>query len=260
MGKRLKRFQAKLSIPSGRAILHVVIVEIIINLLWNWVSQMFTFPIIREIGFLVLIITGLWAVAWYLPKLSPKFSGASSESKPKVIHEYSSLDENKRKLANWMSANMEYEKRNPRHFIHARPDWFGLYLDSVSGAFILFRFAILTSTIHTLKFLPEKTSGHIKYMKQDLARVPEVEDQSHDILTRETQTMLAVKQFLEPVTEAHIRKLHGNQEVPEVSFELGELNIFMQATQPDGSIDKELWKLPLPGAWKVRLADKDIRS
>ena len=96
-------------------------------------------------------------------------------------------------------------------------------------------------------------------MKQDF-KVPEVEDQSNYMLTRSSQVMLAVKQFLEPITVAHFRELHDNPDAEEVSFEFSQLNIYLKAYKPDDTVDKDLWRLPLPGAWTVCIADQLIRS
>ena len=87
-----------------------------------------------------------------------------------------------------------------------------------------------------------------------------LEVQTAEILTRESQTMLAVKQFIQPDTATHLRELHDNQDTEEANFVFGELSIFITAYKPDGTVDKDLWKLPLPGAWKVRIADQPIRS
>jgi len=70
MGKRLQSIRGKLGIPSGRALIHLAVVEIIINITWERVSKMFTVDYIREIGFLVVVVAGVFAVAWYLPKLT----------------------------------------------------------------------------------------------------------------------------------------------------------------------------------------------
>jgi len=81
MREKMQRLREKLGVPSGRAIAHIVVVEGILNLVWNQVSKMFTIPLIREMGFLVLTVAGLFAVAWYLPKLAPKWSGATQSDR-----------------------------------------------------------------------------------------------------------------------------------------------------------------------------------
>ncbi len=42
---------------------------------------MFETPLIREIGFIVIFVAIIFAVAWYLPKLSPKVGGVSKSGK-----------------------------------------------------------------------------------------------------------------------------------------------------------------------------------
>ena len=65
MDNRLRQIKTRFSIPSGRAIVHFAVVEIIIEAIWNQVSKMFTVPMIREIGFLAIFIVVLFVVAWY---------------------------------------------------------------------------------------------------------------------------------------------------------------------------------------------------
>jgi hypothetical protein len=71
MHKVCQFFKEKLRISSWQALVHLVIVQIILNLIWGWVSNMFEVVLIREIGFLVIFVAGIFAVAWYLPKLAP---------------------------------------------------------------------------------------------------------------------------------------------------------------------------------------------
>ena len=82
MGKRLQAIREKLGITSWQALIHLVIVQIIFNLIWNQVSKAFTIAYVREIGFLAVVIAGLFAVAWYLPKLAPVYSGRKTEMTP----------------------------------------------------------------------------------------------------------------------------------------------------------------------------------
>ena len=60
----------KLGITSWQGIIHLVIVQAIINIIWEQISRMFTVAYVREIGFLVVVIAGLFAVAWYLPRMA----------------------------------------------------------------------------------------------------------------------------------------------------------------------------------------------
>ncbi len=72
MGQRLRVIREKLRIPSWPILIHLVIAEVILNSIWNWVSKMFEIVWIREIGFLVVFVGAIFAVAWYLPKLAPE--------------------------------------------------------------------------------------------------------------------------------------------------------------------------------------------
>jgi hypothetical protein len=64
----------KMHIPSSGAIFHFLAMEVVSMLLWWGVSTMFSNQLIRDIGFLVVFVAGIFAVAWYLPKL-PAFKG-----------------------------------------------------------------------------------------------------------------------------------------------------------------------------------------
>lgn len=62
-------FKTRLGLPSGAAIINFVVIQVVLELIWLGISQSFTIPFIREIGSLVVFIAGIFAVAWYLPKL-----------------------------------------------------------------------------------------------------------------------------------------------------------------------------------------------
>ena len=48
-------------------------------MIWQWASQGFTIPLVREIGSLVIFVAGIFAVAWYLPKLMAILVSAPAE-------------------------------------------------------------------------------------------------------------------------------------------------------------------------------------
>lgn len=79
MGKRFSTIKQKLGIPSGRVIVHFIVVECILSYAWNWISKMFENQLIREIGFLIIFVAAIFAIAWYLPKLSPALSGKGKD-------------------------------------------------------------------------------------------------------------------------------------------------------------------------------------
>lgn len=84
MGKRLVDIKGKFSIPSGRSILHIAVVEVVLEGIWVGVTQLFESEVVKGIGFLVVFCFGIFAVAWYLPKLSPRLSGASVKNKAEI--------------------------------------------------------------------------------------------------------------------------------------------------------------------------------
>ena len=74
--KWIKRFH----IPSGGAILHWGMVEIVGQVLWWGVGKVFSVipDIVKGVGFLVIFIAIIFAVAWYLPKLSHHLDDVSA--------------------------------------------------------------------------------------------------------------------------------------------------------------------------------------
>lgn len=59
--------------------LHTAIVDIILTGIWFGVNKLAAIiPLVRDIGFLVLIIAGMFCVAWYLPRLSFQFGNRNS--------------------------------------------------------------------------------------------------------------------------------------------------------------------------------------
>lgn len=73
-------FLNKLGFNSWKAFYHLIIGEIIVNGLWALVSWIFKLETIREIGFLVVFVFALFAIAWYLPKLNARQVAISDNS------------------------------------------------------------------------------------------------------------------------------------------------------------------------------------
>ena len=84
MRKWIQGIGGKLGIPSVQSLIHLVILEIIINYTWDRVSKMFTIDYVREIGFLVVTVAGIFAVAWYFPKLAPEYMGGRTKGTSRV--------------------------------------------------------------------------------------------------------------------------------------------------------------------------------
>ena len=74
MKNRWQYIRDKLHIPSLSVILHFFAVEIILSLIWFGLSKLISIVFVREIGYLVIFVAAIFAVAWYLPKLSPSLA------------------------------------------------------------------------------------------------------------------------------------------------------------------------------------------
>jgi len=81
MRKWLRKIKEGLGIPSWKAIVHVVVVQIAVQLIWHFVSKGFETPLVREVGFLVIFCVALIAVALYLPKLPRTLTGGHPSKK-----------------------------------------------------------------------------------------------------------------------------------------------------------------------------------
>lgn len=70
--------RTRLHIPSWSAIINFIIVQVALQLIWAWISSGFTYSLIRELGSLAIFIAVIFAVAWYLPKLTAVIMGKPS--------------------------------------------------------------------------------------------------------------------------------------------------------------------------------------
>jgi hypothetical protein len=72
---------------SWRFWLHTTIVDVILTGIWFGVNKLtIILPIIRDAGFLILLIAGMFCVAWYLPKLAPQYVGGETKLNPNLVH------------------------------------------------------------------------------------------------------------------------------------------------------------------------------
>ncbi len=72
--RRIWKFvRGKFGIPSGRVIVHFVVVEAVLQAMWWGAGKVFSMipEVVKGWGFLAVFIAAIFAVAWYLPKLSP---------------------------------------------------------------------------------------------------------------------------------------------------------------------------------------------
>jgi hypothetical protein len=72
MQERLKDLRARLRTISPSALIHVVMLELVVQAMWFGVSRAVANSTIRDAGFLVAFCVALLAVAWYLPRLQPR--------------------------------------------------------------------------------------------------------------------------------------------------------------------------------------------
>jgi hypothetical protein len=248
MGKRLRAIRERLSIPSGRAIIHIIVVEIIINSLWNWVSGMFAIPLIREIGFLVLIIAVLFAVAWYLPKLSPRFSGASvgKGSKQNISTDY------EKRYADWMTTAIQEDVRDlPSCILVNEPHICWEHLKEREDAYVEFNFGIWSSSVHLLE-ISKQVEGHICFQGGELERIPEITQKASQLshLRRSRDTQLIIRQWLSFPVKGRMETEYGSQ----VEFDFSKVNIPVVATLPDGS-PSATCRLPIPDVVCVQMPE-----
>jgi hypothetical protein len=72
----------------------MVIGEIIFGLAWFGISKLISIAIVRDVGYLVVFVAVIFAVAWYLPKLSPALYGFGTgkntkqiKPRPRLLHD-----------------------------------------------------------------------------------------------------------------------------------------------------------------------------
>lgn len=245
MWKWLKNAKERVGIPSGRAIVHIVVVQLIIQLGWNWLSRMFTIPWIREVGFLVLFIAALFAVAWYLPKLSPRLSG-SSVKKIETEQEPSGISKYNQQYADWMTAALNRDENNfPRCiFVHNMTiNWLPL---RETDSYFLIHYDVYSSSVFRLD-IGKKVDGHLRYGSEPMERIIEVLSPIEQ-LERSTTQHITLRQW---VSDSRMNRiaLDGGK---EINLIFSDINIWVEAKLPDGS-EGPKFRLPIPNKWKVKM-------
>ena len=238
-----KWLRIKLGIPSGRVILHFVIIEIILQFIWNWVSNMFTIPLVREVGFLVVFVAGLFAVAWYLPKLTPNLSGASKYRKVRNDYDTESI-----KYGNIMRDMLKEDVAKLDNCIHV--EFRGVKISNTrdkARPFLIFEFSIHSSSVYKMQFdkVPE---GHMTYEGQVLKDKPEFAPgscvcQKPTLLRSQTEN-IELRQFLLPEMANHIMDMTESK-TKRVIFNCNQINIPFDVINPKGEVEAT-WRCPLP--------------
>jgi hypothetical protein len=249
MQNRLRHIKEKLGIPSGRAIIHIVVVEIIITTIWYGVSKLISTPSIREIGFLVIFIAGLFAVAWYLPKLTP---GIIPWSKRKGYNEddvesirYGNI------LRNMMKEDID------KLDICLSVVFRRVMIDHIgdkAGPYLVFVFSVHSSSVYRMQFNKEPR-GHLIYEGQELKDEPEFVPGSwisqKPTLLRKSSGTIDLRQFLLPEIASHITDMSGIK-TKQVSFECSQIVIPVDVINPNGNVETT-WRCPLPNKFTFTL-------
>ncbi len=219
---------------------------------WTWYDQSLLF-----VG-AFLVILGILIFVFR----NGKWLGAKTEVghiQSEVAQKGTSGDTASANLARWTLEQLTRERQMPRDFIEVYPQKVHLYLDSVSGPFLYFRFVIKSHALHVLDLHDSALSGFIEYKDHELSGEKKLEiPATPTTLKRESQATLVIKQFLQSETAAHIRKLHDDKDEGEAVFSFGKVSISAIAHRPDGTT--ESWILSLASVFKRRISDELIRS
>ncbi|MBN1189903.1 MAG: hypothetical protein JXA46_09130 [Dehalococcoidales bacterium] len=151
-----------LRMPSLGAILHFLLLEAVSQLLWWLVSKMITITsVIRDVGFLVVFVAVIFAVAWYLPKLSPTFwsnnSKKASDSK-KSINPYqetiNSMSKDLSIMTDEVSAHRELLKSQQGHeeqWLRPVIEWIDFNRESLSPKEVMLKYGIDSGLVYDFK-------------------------------------------------------------------------------------------------------------
>lgn len=60
--------------------LRVIIFEALITFLWWFISKLINIELVKEIGYLVVFVAGIFALAWYMPRMALVRVGANAHS------------------------------------------------------------------------------------------------------------------------------------------------------------------------------------
>lgn len=242
MRTRLINIKEKLGIPSWRAIIHIIVVEIVITAIWYGVSKLVSTPLIREIGFLVICVAGLFAMAWYLPKLTP---GIIPRGKRKEYNEY---DVESIRYGNIFRNMMkeDIDKLDTCLSVVFRRVMID-HIGDKAGPYLVFEFSVHSSSVYKMQFNKEP-KGHLIYEGQELKDEPEFVpgswmSQKPNLSRKQTGT-IDLRQFLLPQIASNIIDM-SDTKTKRVSFDFSQVNIPIGMINPDGDVVKT-WRCPLP--------------
>ena len=218
---------------------------------------MFENAVIREIGYLVIFCIVLIAVAWYLPKLNPKFSGRS-QSKDHEQGEVPSVKDSTpvippnydQRYADWMSTAIQDDVSDLPGCITVNElpiCW--EHLEEREDAYIEFNFDIWSSSVHLLEISKQveeniylRGCGEVEYIP--LKDKPEITQKTRQLshLRRSRSTKLTIKQWLSFTVKGRMQTHYRRS---QVEFDFSKVNISVVATLPDGS-QGTTCRLPIP--------------
>ncbi len=195
---------------------------------------MFEIVWIREVGFLALFVACLFAVAWYLPKLSPILGGASREVGRVRDSETEHLGEvlismmNEDKAEN--SLIVEPKRVNLEH------------IRDKGGPYLVFEWLTYNMSVCIIKF-EQSPTGHVLYKGQELRDTLEfLPGGLKPTLGRKNSAHIELRQFLLPEVAEEILNTERDRYI-EFDFSLVRLQI--DITWPS-RVSGRIWSFPFP--------------
>ncbi len=197
--------------------LHTIIVDIILAGIWFAINKLITIqPITRDIGFLLLLIAGLFAVAWYLPKFSIKRQSGRKVERAKIKE----LDSD---LLKWLQGIISNQSQNIPLSIRGKIDHLDFTNIETTEPYIKIVIELTNMSVFTFNGITFE--GSIKIDNNECSLRPEVLDRRILPFPSE-KASITIKQPISSQTAGKLRLI--GQEKQLVKIDMNNLWLHFQ--------------------------------
>jgi hypothetical protein len=209
--------------------------------MWYGVSKLLANQSLRDIGVIVVFVAGIFAVAWYLPRLSPILSGISRKKE-------SVYDNETERLGEVLISMMNEDKADTCLIVEPKRVNFEHIRDK-GGPYLVFQWLVYNMSVCTIKF-EQSPIGHILYKGQELRDTLEfLLGGLKPTLKRTQSAHVELRQFLLPEVAEEILNIESNQYI-EFDFSLVRLQVDL--TWPP-RVSGRAWDFPFTRKLKFHL-------
>jgi len=218
------------SLPTVRNIILFIVVQLILQAMWYGVSKLLADQFLRDIGVIAVFIAGIFAAAWYLPKLSPILSGVSRK-KERIY------DNETERLGEVLISMINEDKAETCLIVEPKRVDFEHIRDK-GGPYLVFQWLVYNMSVCNIRF-EQAPTGHVLYKGQELRDTLEfLPGGLKPTLKRTESAHIELRQFLLPEVAEEI--LNTDKYI-EFNFDLVQLQI--DITWPP-RVSGRIWNFP----------------